>query len=75
VHFFSSISIPNFIFLPCLAIQVIVSNSNVVSIMHRKMDISEIFEIFKLPNPSNKTGEGNIAGEDSEVCSNDYIIV
>ena len=43
--------------------------------MHRKMDISEIFEIFKLPNPSNKTGEGNIAGEDSEVCSNDYIIV
>ena len=63
--FFSSISIPNFVFLPCFAIQVIVSNSNVVYIMHRKMDISEFFEFFKPPNPSNKTGEGNIAGEDS----------
>jgi len=72
---FFSISIPNFAFLPCLAIQVIVSNSNVISIMHNKMDIGEIFEIFELSNPSNITGEENIDGEGLEACSSDYIIV
>jgi len=44
--------------MPCLAIQVIVSNSNDVCIMHNKMDIGEILEIS---NVINITGEGNIA--------------
>jgi len=68
LHFFST-NIPNIAFLPCLAIEVIVSNSNVVSIIHNKMDIDEIFEIFQLSNAS------NIAREGSEVCSSYYIIV
>jgi hypothetical protein len=62
------------VFLPCLVIQVIVSNSIYVCIMHCEMDIGEILEIFEVSNVSNITGEGNIGGEGSEVCSSDYII-
>ena len=46
---FLSNSIPKFVFsvfLPCLVIQVIVSNSIYVCIMHSKMDVGEILEIF-----------------------------